>query len=204
MKTIKDIVIELRWLILFGVLVIVSICMYRIADKYIFINIPEEILKYCETSYPNSNFKFVEFKSGSNSIQGKTAVVEDSSGNRFSLTRQYLEDGTLEYTDTYIGVLCKEYINNNLVVNMPSSATYSILIEDSVFATSEKSNIDVADVVNNLDTVISITIKDDKTWSMEEVEKFCKALPFRVNVVLVSNGVQMNFSTTREFEVIYR
>lgn len=204
MRTVKEVISELKWLIVFLVLIAVGICMYRFAEKYIFVDIPSEMVSYCEDKYGCTGFSFVEFKTEDNSIQGKTAVLTDSEGNKFSVTRQYLEDGTLRYSDSYIGVLCKDYINENLFSNMPSSATYSIVIEDSIFATSEKSSIDVVDIVENLDTVVSVSIRDDSTWSMDEVEKFCKSLPFRVNVVLVSNGVQMNFSTTREFEVIYR
>lgn len=204
MNTVKDILSDLKWLILFGILAIISVCMWRYAERYIFVDIPSEIVEYCEESYPEDDFKFIKFKKEMNNMQSKTAVVENSKGTQFTVTRQYLEGGELEYVDNYVGVRCYDYINEQLSSNIPEGVTYSILIDDSVFPFSEKRNTDVAEILDNLDTVIAVSLKDTHAWSMEKVEEFCKSLPFRVNAVLVADGVQMHFSTTREFGVVYR
>lgn len=204
MSTVKDILSELKWLILFCVLAIIGVCMYRYAERYIFVDIPSETVRYLEEKYPEDDFQFVKFEKSKNTVQSKSAIVKGKEGTEFLVTRRYLDNGNVEYVDNYVGVECLEYINEQLSINMPEGVTYTVSINDSVFANSEKSNIDVAEILNNLDTVVSVSLKDTHTWSMEEVEKFCKSLPFRVNVVLVADGVQMHFSTTREYGVVYR
>lgn len=204
MSTVKDILSELKWLILFCVLAIIGVCMYRYAERYIFVDIPSETVRYLEEKYPEDDFQFVKFEKSKNTVQSKSAIVKGKEGTEFLVTRRYLDNGDVEYVDNYVGVECLEYINEQLSINMPEGVTYTVSINDSVFANSEKSNIDVAEILNNLDTVVSVSLKDTHTWSMEEVEKFCKSLPFRVNVVLVADGVQMHFSTTREYGVVYR
>lgn len=204
MSTVKDILFELKWLILFCVLAIIGVCMYRYAERYVFVDIPSEIVGYLEEKYSEDDFQFVKFEKSKNTVQSKSAIVKGKEGTEFLVTRRYLDNGDVEYIDNYVGVACLEYINEQLSINMPEGATYTVSINDSVFANSEKGSIDVAEILNNLDTVVSVYLKDTHTWSMEEVEKFCKSLPFRVNVVLVSDGVQMHFSTTREYGVVYR
>lgn len=204
MSTVKDILSELKWLILFCVLAIIGVCMYRYAERYVFVDIPSEIVGYLEEKYSEDDFQFVKFEKSKNTVQSKSAIVKGKEGTEFLVTRRYLDNGDVEYIDNYVGVECLEYINEQLSINMPEGATYTVSINDSVFANSEKGSIDVAEILNNLDTVVSVSLKDTHTWSMEEVEKFCKSLPFRVNVVLVSDGVQMHFSTTREYGVVYR
>lgn len=204
MSTVKDILSELKWLILFCVLAIIGVCMYRYAERYVFVDIPSEIVGYLEEKYSEDDFQFVRFEKSKNTVQSKSAIVKGKEGTEFLVTRRYLDNGDVEYIDNYVGVACLEYINEQLTINMPEGATYTVSINDSVFANSEKGSIDVAEILNNLDTVVSVSLKDTHTWSMEEVEKFCKSLPFRVNVVLVSDGVQMHFSTTREYGVVYR
>lgn len=204
MSTVKDILSELKWLILFCVLAIIGVCMYRYAERYVFVDIPSEIVEYLEEKYSEDDFQFVKFEKSKNTVQSKSAIVKGKEGTEFLVTRRYLDNGDVEYIDNYVGVECLEYINEQLSINMPEGATYTVSINDSVFANSEKGSIDVAEILNNLDTVVSVSLKDTHTWSMEEVEKFCKSLPFRVNVVLVSDGVQMHFSTTREYGVVYR
>lgn len=204
MSTVKDILSELKWLILFCVLAIIGVCMYRYAERYVFVDIPSEIVGYLEEKYSEDDFQFVKFENSKNTVQSKSAIVKGKEGTEFLVTRRYLDNGDVEYIDNYVGVGCLEYINEQLSINMPEGATYTVSINDSVFANSEKGSIDVAEILNNLDTVVSVSLKDTHTWSMEEVEKFCKSLPFRVNVVLISDGVQMHFSTTREYGVVYR
>lgn len=204
MSTVKDILSELKWLILFCVLAIIGVCMYRYAERYVFVDIPSEIVGYLEEKYSEDDFQFVKFEKSKNTVQSKSAIVKGKEGTEFLVTRRYLDNGDVEYIDNYVGVACLEYINEQLSINMPEGATYTVSINDSVFANSEKGSIDVAEILNNLDTVVSVSLKDTHTWSMEEVEKFCKSLPFRVNVVLVFDGVQMHFSTTREYGVVYR
>lgn len=204
MSTVKDILSELKWLILFCVLAIIGVCMYRYAERYVFVDIPSEIVGYLEEKYSEDDFQFVKFEKSKNTVQSKSAIVKGKEGTEFLVTRRYLDNGDVEYIDNYVGVECLEYINEQLSINMPEGATYTVSINDSVFANSEKGSIDVAEILNNLDTVVSVSLKDTHTWSMEEVEKFCKSLPFRVNVVLVSDGVQMHFSTIREYGVVYR
>lgn len=204
MDSIKNLFLELKWLILFCILSVLCVCLWKYSEKNIFINVPSKIVEYCENKYPEDSFKFVKFKNEQNNLQGKTAIIKNKDNIYFTVTRQYLENGELSYSDNYIGVKCYNLIKAELESKMPNSVTYSILIEDSVFSNEKNANIDVAEILYNLDTVIALSIKDNHIWSMEEVDKFCKSLPFRVNVVLVTDDIRRNFSTTRDFEVVYR
>lgn len=203
MDIIKDILYECKYLLIFSSLIILFLAGYGFMENIIFVDVPEEIVRYCEVKY-GENFKWLCFVQEQSDLHSKVCKVRsDDTGLTFLVKRYYSEDKEVLYEDNYSGYLSIDYIKSKLDGKLPKDATYSISIDDSKIEELKEPNIVAGNYIGK-DSIIKLYINDRHIWSFSEVESFCKGLPFRVNVILSCNNKELHFATTEDFDVVYR
>ena len=203
MDVLKDILYECKYLLIFSSVVILFLVSYGFMENIIFVDVPEEVTRYCEVKY-GETFTWLNFVQDSSDLYSKTSKVRsEDTGLTFLVKRYYSEDKEVLYEDNYCGYLSMDYIKSELGSKMPKDATYSVFIDDSKIEELKDPNIEAGNYIDR-DSIIKLHIKDNHIWSFKEAEVFCKELPFRVNVVLSCGKSELNFATTKDFDVIYR
>lgn len=192
----RDILKEFKFSIIFLVIVLVGFISFMVVKDNLFTDIPKCVEDYCKEKY-RKNFTWIEYVEEKSSLYSRVSVVKDEDGVVFEVIRSYTDSDTIEYSDNYMGIKSLPYIKEILNENIENSARYTIVVEDCIFNISENYSIDDK-------TVIALNIQDKDLWSKEEVEEFCKSLPFRVNVVQVCGSKKQHFATTEDFSIIYR
>ncbi len=203
-NAVKDVLYECRYLWIFSIMAIVFLLAYGFMENTIFIDVPDEVVRYCEVKY-GEDFTWLEFISDKSDLYSKISKVRsDDTGLTFLVSRFHTESGDVEYCDNYSGYLSEDYIKEIVKSKISKSATFSIVIDDSSIVETEDVNISAGDYIDDKESIICLKIKDNHIWSFKEAEKFCKSLPFRVNAYLECNGETSHFATTEDYEVVYR
>lgn len=188
----------------FFVILIILYVGYLFAGRFLFTDIPEDVVGYCREKYGRDiDFSWVEFNLEKSGTHSKVSIVSD--GNvTFEVNRYYDINDKVNYSDNYLGVLSEDYINSTLK-NILGDTEFTISIEDSIFVSKEDCNIKVEDYLLDTGNIISLSIKDTELWSREDVDNFIKQVPFRVSVLQESNdGSSQHFATTSTHDVVFR